>query len=150
MVKDFTHYIRTNYITGESLEPGVLYEDVVVRVEERLFDGDDEPTSILVFESGKKLPLNQTNLKALVAAFGPHPDNVIGKTITYFQKMVGFAGKDVPGVRIKCSVAERIAPSQSKPRLSSAPEPDIGSGPSRWDKHGEPPPPPEVDDKIPF
>jgi hypothetical protein len=155
MVKDLNRFVRTNYITGASLEPGVRYEDRVSFVDERAFDGDDDSTSILVFETGRRLPLNQTNLKEVIKAYGPNPDNVTGQTIIYFRKMVEFAGKPVPGVRIECQVADRIAAQPAaRPALSSVPKPDIRTGPRAWDKHAEEPPPPAEyegpDDSILF
>jgi hypothetical protein len=161
MVANFNAYVHSNYYTGTTLEPGVKYEETVSLVKERLFPDDLDPTPILAFESGKELPLNQTNLRTVIAAFGPNPANVIGKKIVLFREMVEFGGKKVPGVRINCvtpatrsAVAADPSLRQERKAIGSAPAKgaDIGSGKARWEREV---PPPSADeplfyDDVPF
>jgi hypothetical protein len=143
MIKSLNNYIHSNYITGASLEPGVSYEKTIDYVDDRIFDGDSEPTSVLNFLDGTKLSLNQKNLKTLIAMYGPHPDNLCGKTIVLVQKIVGFSGRDVPGVRIEYVNLDRLAAPAAKPALAASnPKLDIRSGRGAWDKYEDPPAPP--------
>jgi hypothetical protein len=167
MVDSLNSYLRSNFLNGASLAPDVKYQDVVDYVSDRLFEGDEEPTSILNFESGKKLALNQTNLKTIIAMYGPHPDNLIGKLITYRREMVPFGGKMVPGVRVAyVSPGEALGSPGDKPQIAAQPS-NVTPIVKRWERHDGPPsaPPPEseqgdgpgerfagqrFDDDIPF
>jgi hypothetical protein len=53
--------------------------------------------------------LNQTRLKALIAAFGTNPDNLIGKTVIISRVPTMFKGEPTWGVGIEPIVADRIA-----------------------------------------
>jgi hypothetical protein len=151
MVNNLTSYVNTNYYTGEGCDPGVEYQETIVALKERLFDGDTEATAILCFESGRQLPLNQTNLKTLIRAYGPHPDNLIGQKIILYREMVPFGGRMVPGVRIHCVVAgarPAVAAEARKAIGSATTKPNIGLGKARWDAEG--PPDPTPFDDVPF
>jgi hypothetical protein len=121
MVRNLNNYVNSNYITGISLEEGVRYEKVVDYVDEVHFPDDEKPTSVLVFTDGAKLSLNQTNLKSVIRSYGPNPDNVAGRTIILFRKMVQYGADEVPGVRIECVVPERPA------AVTAAQRPAIGT-----------------------
>ena len=126
-----TDYLNGNWYKGEDFEPRLQIEVKIVSWGDQQFEQNGEfitkPT--LRFDNGKGLVLNVTNIKTLVSGFGPNPDNLIGKTITLYGKMVPFGDRDVPAVRIKPIVAV----------------PRIGPKPGRavWDKYDEPPPPPD-------
>ena len=66
-----TAYITSNFITGESLEENVRIEATIVGVREHDFEGDVKPTVDL--DDGRRIPLNQDRLKALIGGFGPIP-----------------------------------------------------------------------------
>ena len=75
-----TAYITSNFITGDSLKENIRIEATIVGVREHEFkSGDVKPTVDL--DDGRRIPLNQTRLKALIAGFGPNPANWVGKTI---------------------------------------------------------------------
>jgi hypothetical protein len=134
MVRNLNSYINSNYVTGVSLEDGVKYEKIVDYVDEVHFPDDEKPTSVLVFKDGTRLALNQTNLKTVIRAHGPNPDNVAGKPIILFRKMVQFGGDEVPGVRIECIVPERY------PAVTAARRAAIGNDPPAPPSEAAPPP----------
>jgi hypothetical protein len=144
MLNSFGPFIRSNYYTGISIEANVEYEETIAFVKERLFEGDADSTSILVFESGKELSLNQTILRTLVGRYGLNPANVIGKTIILYRELVPFGTKTVPGVRIRCDVPDPRKTITGEPNkaIGATPiKPDSGSGAARWERYGDPPPP---------
>ena len=56
-------------------------------------------------ETSKKLILNTTNTKALIALFTDESDSWVGKTVILYADQVMFSGSMVPCVRIRASKA---------------------------------------------
>jgi hypothetical protein len=145
-----TDYLNGNWYKGEDFEPSLREPSLHVEVQivswgDQEFEQNGEfitkPT--LRFDNGKGLVLNVTNIKTLVSSFGPNPDNLIGKTITLYGKMVPFGDRDVPAVRIKPIVpADRIAARPSAERIITS-----GGGRLRAARFASdiPPPPPPTD-----
>jgi hypothetical protein len=106
---NMTDYLTSNYLKAADLKPGVLIEAKIVSV--RPVDFEDGTTKPVIYTDymGKGIVLNQTRLKALIAAWGPNPDNLIGKTIIISQGRTMYAGEEVDAVVIKPVVADRIA-----------------------------------------
>jgi hypothetical protein len=103
-----TDFLTSNLINALSLEPKVKIEASIVSVRPREFeDGTTKAVIYLDFE-GKGVVLNQTRLKALIAAFGTSPNNLIGKTVIISRGMTKYQGRDVPCVDIEPVVADRI------------------------------------------
>jgi hypothetical protein len=106
-----TAYITSNFITGDSLEENVRIEATIVGVREHEFkSGDVKPAVDL--DDGRRVPLNQTRLKALIGGFGPNPANWIGKAIIVSRGSATFAGKPEACVVVEPVVATRIAADQ--------------------------------------
>jgi hypothetical protein len=138
-----TDYLNGNWYKGEDFEPSLDVEVKIVSWGDQDFEQNGEfitkPT--LRFDNGKGLVLNVTNIKTLVSGFGPNPDNLIGKTITLYGKMVPFGDRDVPAVRIKPIVpVDRIAAQRERIITS-------GGGRLRAARFASdiPPPPPPTD-----
>jgi hypothetical protein len=115
-----TAYITSNFITGDSLEEDVRIEATIVGVREHDFGGDVKPTVDL--DDGRRIPLNQTRLKALIGGFGPNPANWIGKTIILSRGTTTYAGKPEA-----CVVVEPVVPT----RIAAGPKPAIAAQPVR-------------------
>jgi hypothetical protein len=114
-----TAYITSNFITGDSLEENVRIEATIVGVREHEFKiGDVKPTVDL--DDGRRVPLNQTRLKALISGFGPNPANWIGKTIIVRRGSATFAGKPEACVVVEPVVPRRIA-ADPKPTIAAQP-----------------------------
>jgi hypothetical protein len=113
-----TAYITSNFITGDSLEENVRIEATIVGVREHDFGGEVKPTVDL--DDGRRIPLNQTRLKALIGGFGPNPANWIGKTIILSRGTTTYAGK-----REACVVVEPVIPT----RIAADPKPTVAAQP---------------------
>ena len=93
--------------------------------------------------------MNQTRLKAGIAAWGPNPDNWIGKSIIISQGDTTFSGKKVPCIKIEPVVADRIAmQGATVTAISNRREPPKPSAPPLIDNM--PGGSDELDDDIPF
>jgi hypothetical protein len=138
-----TDFITSNYLRAEDIAPDVLIEANIVSARAHEFEGGETKLVLYVDYQSKGVVLNQTRLKATIAAFGPNPDNWIGRTIIIRRGVTMFAGKDVPGIVIEPVRAERIASAAPRaleePRRGSI---DIRSGKGAWD---DPPPPDHYD-----
>ncbi len=112
-----TAYITSNFITGDSLEENIRIEATIVGVREHEFkSGDVKPTVDL--DDGRRIPLNQTRLKALIAGFGPNPANWVGKTIIVRRGSETFAGKPEASVVVEPAVPTRIM-ADPKPAIAA-------------------------------
>ena len=122
IASSMTSYITSNFITGDSLEENVRIEATIVGVREHEFkSGDVKPTVDL--DDGRRIPLNQTRLKALIGGFGPNPANWIGKTIIVQQG----ARRRIAGKPVACVVVEPVVPT----RIAADPKPAIAAQPVR-------------------
>ena len=113
-----TAYITSNFITGDSLGENVRIEATIVGVREHNFDGDVRPTVDL--DDGRRIPLNQTRLKALIGGFGPNPANWIEQTIIVIPRQDDVRGKEKACVVVEPVVPMRIAADQ-KPAIAAQP-----------------------------
>ena len=150
MSSSLTDYLTSNYLKAADLKPDVRIEATIVSV--RSVDFEDGTTKPVIYTDylGKGVVLNQTRLKTLIAAWGPNPDNLIGKTIIISQGSTMYAGEETACGAIKPVGAERIAAS---PRGVAS----ITSGRSAGLKSVEDLPPADApegpnqfDDDIPF
>lgn len=92
---------RTGSISAERLtEMGGQLDLTIARVEEREYD--NKVKLCLFFEDrGQHLPLNQTNLDTVIAAFGDDFDKWSGRRVRLVVRPTEMKGKKVPGVRIE-------------------------------------------------
>jgi hypothetical protein len=136
-----TDYLTSNLLNADGLESGVSIEATIVSARPREFE--DGETKLIVYTDylGKGIVLNQTRLKALIAAYWPNPDNWTGKTIIIKRGTTMYAGKETGCVVIEPVVADRIAAQQQQ-------RPVVTSG--RVELPPSPPSPPPIDDSIPF
>jgi hypothetical protein len=150
-------FLNSNYINASMLEPGVRYEHTITDVDEFTFEGDTQPTAILVLDDGEaKLPLNQTRLKKIGVAFGWNEANWVGKQIVVFRGSAPFKGEIVDAVAVEPVVPNRIAAASPHRidnrsakggwRDDAPPPPDASQGDGPADRCGEP----DDDDDVPF
>ena len=118
IASSMTSYITSNFITGDSLEENVRIEATIVGVREHEFKDGLKPTVDL--DDGRRVPLNQTRLKALISGFGPNPANWIGKTIMISRAMTTYAGKPEACVVVEPVVPTRIS-AEAKPAIAAQP-----------------------------
>ena len=84
-------------------------------------DGKQEKKTVLYFDNGQKLALNQTNWDAVVDVTGEaDTDNWPGHKIEVYPTTTPMGGKTVPCVRVRAPLAAPAARSKPKP---SDPEP---------------------------
>lgn len=141
LAASMTAYVTANFISGDSLEPNVRIEANIAGVREH--DFGDEVKPVVDLEDGRRIPLNQDRLKALIRGFGPNPNNWVGGTIIVSRGMTTYAGKPVPCVVVEPVVATRIAAEPRQGRITV----QSGKGaPSEIN----PPPVESIDDDIPF
>jgi hypothetical protein len=117
-----TAYITSNFITGESLEENVRIEATIVDVREHNFGDDVKPDvkPTIDLDDGRRIPLNQTRLRALIGAFGPNPANLIGRKIVVSRGEATYGKKDVPCVVVTPVIPTRIA-AEAKPAIAAQP-----------------------------
>lgn len=100
-------FLGGNFLKGDDLKESGPEVFTIEEVNQAEFDsrkkpGTKEKKLELVFTNGKKLTLNNTNVKTLVEAHGSKTDRWIGKdVVAYFDKDVMFGSKRVGGVRIR-------------------------------------------------
>jgi hypothetical protein len=110
-MKKMTDYLTSNLLKAADIEPNVRIEAIIVSIRDRDFeDGTTKPV-IYTDYLGKGVVLNQTRLKAGVAAFGPHPDNWVGKSIVLSRGPTTYKGEPTWAVVMEPVVANRIAAS---------------------------------------
>ena len=106
-----TDFLTSNLINAVSLDPKVKVEATIVSVRSREFEeGAKTVVKAVIYTDyeGKGVVLNQARLKALIAAWGTNPDNLIGKTVIISRGMTKYQGRDVPCVDIEPVVADRL------------------------------------------
>jgi hypothetical protein len=145
-MQNMTKYLNSNLFNAKGIEPGVRIEATIVSIRDREFEGGETKPVIYTDYLGKGLVLNQTRLKAGIAAWGPNPDNWIGKSIVISLGETTYAGEATGCVVMEPVVANRIATHSATvtainnrrepPKPSVAPTIDNVSG--------------ELDDDIPF
>jgi hypothetical protein len=145
LAASMTAYITSNFITGESLEVNVRIEATIAGVREHDFGADVKP--VVDLEDGRRIPLNQDRLRALIGGFGPNPNNWIGRTIVVSRGMTTYAGKPVPCVVVEPVVATRIVADPLQRRIAIEGD---KSAPAESLSEINPPPIEFIDDDIPF
>jgi hypothetical protein len=103
-------YLTSNYIKGEDLDADLWIEAIICSVTERAFgeDGERDIKPLIRIEDGRGRVLNQTRLKALIAAYGPNADNWLNKQILIKRGMTHFQGKPTPCVDIQPVIPNRL------------------------------------------
>lgn len=139
MKKNMTDYLNSNLFNAAGIEPGVRIEATIVSVRDRDFEDGTTKPIIYTDYLGKGVVLNTTRLKALIAAWGVNPDNLIGKKVVISRDVTKYQGNDVSCVEVEPVVANRIG-ATARPALKAVEPPvppiDHGSG--------------ELDSDIPF
>jgi hypothetical protein len=112
-----TDFLSSNWINADFLNGGLIIEATIVSAGPHTFEqsGDVALTIRLDYE-GKGLVLNQTRLKAMIAAFGPNTDNWVGKQIRLSQGDTVYGGQPD-----KCVVLEPILPNRIPAKPAAAP-----------------------------
>jgi hypothetical protein len=130
MHTNMNDYLTSNFIKAEDLEEGVIIEARISSVSDREFEEKGQATikPIIRFEDGRGVVLNQTRLREMIKAFGPNPENWVGKTINVLRGTTLYSGRTVPAVEIDVETVPRLEASQPAPQLaapetSPAPEP---------------------------
>ena len=102
-------FYTSNYYVAEEMEEGVLIEAIVEEVGPKDFDEQGEIVSkaVVRFDTGKAAVLNQTRLRAMIAGFGPHSENWIGRKIIISKGMTHYSGRPVPCVVLEPIVRPR-------------------------------------------
>ena len=140
-----TDFLTSNYIKAEDIRPNFCIEATIVSVRPHDFEDGSEKLVVYV-DTGQGVVLNQTRLKALIAAHGPHPDNWLNKLIVIRRGTTVYVGREVPCVVIEPVVAERIGAEQrpviGRPALKSV---ETQPGPDR-----APDGPDDPDGEVPF
>jgi len=102
----------------------------------------NEPKPVMSFlEMPQGLVLNQTNAGTIAAAYGRETDHWPGKKITLYVTLVAYAGKQIPGIRVRIpGGAEAPPPGPVSPALAKK----AGVTPPPPTKRLPPPPGPEA------
>jgi hypothetical protein len=139
MKTNMTDYLNSNLFKAVDIESNVRIEATIVSVRDRDFEDGTTKPIIYTDYLGKGVVLNATRLKALIAAWGVNPDNLIGKKVVISRGMTRYQGNDVPCVEVEPVVANRIG-ATARPALKAVepPAPPTGRGSG------------ELDDDIPF
>ena len=137
MKKNMTDYLNSNLFKAVDIESNVRIEATIVSVRDRDFEDGTTKPIIYTDYLGKGVVLNATRLKALIAAWGVNPDNLIGKKVVISRGVTKYQGNDVPCVEVEPVVADRIAAhGATVTAIGNRREPSKPSG--------------ELDDDIPF
>jgi hypothetical protein len=116
-------------VKAEELEPGSSATAHIVAVDSREFEEGTKGVLFLDIFNGRGLVLNQTNLKALMAGFGPNSENWVGQGVVVNRTLADFKGKPVPAIRLEPVRHPAIsAPAVTlTPKLAAAPAPRAGT-----------------------
>jgi hypothetical protein len=156
IASSMTSYITSNFITGDSLEENVRIEASIASVREHNFGDDAKPDvkAAIDLDDGRRVQLNQTRLRVCIAAWGPNPNNWVGKTVIISRGKTMYAGKPTACVVVEPVVATRIAAAEAKSALERRGSATIESGKHAAPREQAPPPKSEadygVDEPIPF
>jgi hypothetical protein len=80
-------------VKAEELEPGSSATARIIAVDSREFEEGKKGVLFLDIFSDRGLVLNQTNLKALMAAFGANSENWVGQEVVVNRTLADFKGK---------------------------------------------------------
>src|SRR6185312_5132339 len=127
----------SNYLKASDLK-GAQVRVTIANVQmEMLGQGHDAQQRPVIYFEGKQkgLVANKTNMNVIAMVYGDETDDWTGAEIILFETMVDYQGKTTPAIR--CKVPPR------KPAQAVASRP-VGATAKRE------PPPPIMDDEIPF
>jgi hypothetical protein len=145
-----TEMLMSDCVTGcvkaEELEAGFHEIARIMAIDSRQFEEGKKCLLFLDIFHGRALVLNQTNLRTLIAAFGPSSENWTGQEVTVNRTTADFKGKPVPAIRLEAMrrLALTATPIAPKPKPATV---TIASAPADY---------PEgyggalIDDDIPF
>ena len=107
---DMNDFITSNYYNSTNVPDGVILEEIIINVVRKEFEenGVAETKAVVRLHSGKALVLNQTRLTALVGAYGPNPNNWLGRTVLIKRGMTHYQGRPVACVDVQPIVPPRI------------------------------------------
>ena len=125
---DMSSYTGSNYITAESLEPGVRIEARILAVNVRDFEDGEKPVIYLDYQA-KAVVLNPTRAKVLYGAYGPESGNWIGKLIAIYRGETTYAGKKTPCVEVEAVDGPKIAAQSRRQALGDGPVMHTEDGP---------------------
>ena len=136
----------TGCVKAEELEAGFHEIARIMAIDSRQFEEGSKGIVFLDIFHGRALVLNQTNLRALITAFGPSSENWTGQEVTVNRTTADFKGKPVPAIRLEAMrrLALTATPIAPKPKPATV---TIASAPADY---------PEgyggalIDDDIPF
>ena len=115
---------KSKRLTADTLGPRARVTVTIDRIDMETLGKDSKP--VMYFLSKEKgLPLNKTNLNALIGFFGPESDDWIGESIVLYTTTVEYAGKQVLGIRVAPAVKAAVPPRPAK-RLTPPPVEDTG------------------------
>lgn len=120
---DATKFLGGTFLKGVDLEPGKLTTLTIVGAEDRQIQQDRPAQIILSFhETTKTLPLNMTNLQALIDLFGADTDDWKDREIrVYPKKTQNPQGGTAIGVRIDDRPQQVAAPKNTPAARSDTP-----------------------------
>jgi hypothetical protein len=141
----------TGCVKAEELEAGFRETARVMAIDSRQFEEGRKGVVFLDIFHGRALVLNQTNLRTLIAAFGPSSENWVGQEVTVNRTIADFKGKPTPAIRIEAvrrpalTVIPAATPIARTPKPAAVPiAPALVDYPEGY-SGGEP-----IDDDIPF
>ena len=113
---------ESNWLKADELEAGDMSLTVKHIALEKV--GDENKPVLYFLECTRGLVLNKTNATTLAGGLGHETDAWAGKKITLYRAMVEYAGKMMPGIRVRLGAS---APNGSqKPAPSRPPAPPRG------------------------
>jgi hypothetical protein len=112
-----TSNLLTGCVKAEELESGFCVTARITAVESREFEEGTKGVLFLDVFNRRGFVLNQTNLKALMAAFGRKSENWVGQDVVVNRTLADFKGKPVPAIRLE--VVRR--PSVNAPAVAPTP-----------------------------
>jgi len=121
---DMTQFLGGDWLKCEHLQG----QDVPVQIEsvsvEKYDNGDERPVLHFVGQK-RKLGLNQTNLKQVMAFYGNDSDGWVGQWITLYPDLTvrNGEGQQTGGVRIRPIPPTGVAPAQPQQMTGAVPHP---------------------------
>lgn len=117
--QDMSNYL-TGFVRAEDVPVGYREQHRIMAVASQKFDDGTKPILYLSGFSGRPFCMNQTNLKALLGAFGPFSKDWAGQTVTLVRTVADFKGKSVPALRLEIERRPAVAAPAAQPRIGKA------------------------------
>ena len=109
----------TGYVKAEELKAGSSMTALIVAVASHEFEEGKKGVAFLDIFHGRGLVLNQTNLMALINAFGSDSENWVGQNIVVNRTVADYKGKPVPAIRLEAVRRPAVA-APAAPKLEAA------------------------------